>query len=72
MTILSLEAIGKRHPHHDPRVVARDESGPRYFSLATNTEPSSWRVFVVSKGYATPSETVAEISIRRPVLLEAI
>ena len=29
-TGLCLEAIGKRHPCHDPRVVARDESGPGF------------------------------------------
>ena len=48
----------------NPRVVARDESGPAT-SFTTTVEPSIWRAFAFLKALATASETVAEISIRR-------
>jgi hypothetical protein len=51
----------------DPWVVARNESGPRYVRHH-HAEALLLKGFAFSKASTTASDTVAEISIRRPTL----
>ena len=54
-------------PLNDPWVVARNESGPRYVRHY-HAEALLLKGFAFSKASTPASDTVAEISIRRPTL----